>query len=139
MEIGSIIKKCRNVKNITQEQLADKLNVSVQTVSRWENGVNFPDITLLPLISEYFGVSVDYLLGVKSRKTSVKLIRTKEVFSAETMDDLEGFMEKHKKERGTSKTVYDISEKCGKFYLEIETEVDRYVHELSFRSRPKRY
>ena len=102
MEIGSIIKKYRTGKNITQEQLAAKLNVYVQTVSRWENGVNFPDISLLPLISECFGVSVDYLLGVKSEKSSVKLIRTKEIFCAEAVDELERFMEKHKKERGNS-------------------------------------
>lgn len=59
MSIGNKIKQLRFKASYTQEQLAEKLSVSPQAVSKWENGVAMPDITLLPLLSEAFGVSID--------------------------------------------------------------------------------
>ncbi len=56
----------RKLNSISQKQLAEKLGVSFQTVSKWENGVCMPDISLLPNIAECFNVSVDQLLGLKS-------------------------------------------------------------------------
>lgn len=64
MDIGSIIKELRIKKGITQEQLAEMLNVSSQAISRWETSVTYPDILLLPIISNIFEVTTDYLLGV---------------------------------------------------------------------------
>ena len=55
----------RKLNSISQKQLAEKLGVSFQTVSKWENGICMPDISLLPSIAEYFNVSVDQLLGLK--------------------------------------------------------------------------
>lgn len=60
--IGVKIKLLRKKKRITQVQLAKELNVTPQAVSKWENGVSTPDIRLLIPISEFFGVTVDYLL-----------------------------------------------------------------------------
>ncbi len=54
----------RKKGNLTQQELSDILCVSYQTISKWENGVVLPDITMLPKISGYFGVSVDALLGL---------------------------------------------------------------------------
>ena len=54
----------RKKNGLTQQELAEVLNVSYQTISKWENSVTFPDITILPEISSYFGVSVDALLGL---------------------------------------------------------------------------
>jgi len=62
--LGENIKRLRREKGITQETLAELLSVSFQSVSRWERGESYPDITLLPVLSEFFGVSVDELLGV---------------------------------------------------------------------------
>ena len=62
--LGENIKKKRTEQGITQEQLAEALEVSPQAVSRWENEASFPDITLLPVIAGYFDVTVDELLGV---------------------------------------------------------------------------
>lgn len=53
-------------KGITQEKLADYLNVSFQAVSKWENGTSSPDISLLPKISTYFGVTIDELFTFNS-------------------------------------------------------------------------
>ncbi len=53
----------RRERDFSQEALANRLGVSYQTVSKWERGENYPDITLLPAIANYFEVSVDALLG----------------------------------------------------------------------------
>lgn len=55
----------RKKANVTQQELAESIGVSFQTVSKWETGVNMPDITILPLLAEYFKVSTDQLLGLK--------------------------------------------------------------------------
>lgn len=59
------IAELRKNKGIGQQDLADVLGVSFQSVSKWETGTTMPDITLLPSIAEYFNVSVDELLGLK--------------------------------------------------------------------------
>lgn len=63
--LGKRIAMLRKEKGLTQEQLAEKVGVSAQAVSKWENDVSCPDITLLPLLADLFDVSVDELLGVK--------------------------------------------------------------------------
>ena len=55
-KIGSFLKELRKEKGITQEEFAENLNVSGRTVSRWETGVNMPDISLLVDIAEFFNV-----------------------------------------------------------------------------------
>ena len=62
--IGTIIKKLRRDKDITQEKLAEFLNISPQAISRWETDLAMPDITLLPVLANIFNVTTDYLLGV---------------------------------------------------------------------------
>lgn len=64
LNIGNRIKELRRSKEITQEEFADYLGVSYQSVSRWENGVCYPDMELLPIIADFFSVTVDYLMGV---------------------------------------------------------------------------
>ncbi len=64
MELGNKIKQLRNKASLTQEQLADELGISPQSVSKWETGASMPDITLLPKIAERFGVSIDELFDL---------------------------------------------------------------------------
>ncbi len=59
------LKELRNQKQISQGKLAQYLNVSFQAVSKWENGNAYPDITLLPDIARFFGITVDELLCVE--------------------------------------------------------------------------
>ncbi|MBO5109958.1 MAG: helix-turn-helix transcriptional regulator [Clostridia bacterium] len=61
MKIGSKIKELRKRRGITQEQLANSIGISFQAVSKWENGIALPDITLAPMLANYFGVSMDEL------------------------------------------------------------------------------
>lgn len=63
MTIHEIIKANRVGRNLTQEMLAELLNVTPQAVSRWETGISSPDIALLPKIADIFHISVDELLG----------------------------------------------------------------------------
>ncbi len=63
MSIGTNIYTLRKQKKITQLQLAEKLGVSEQAVSKWENDQCAPDISLIPVIANYFGVSIDRIFG----------------------------------------------------------------------------
>lgn len=59
MELGKKIKQLRFKAGLTQEQLAEKLGIGAQSVSKWENAVAMPDITTLPMLAEIFGVTID--------------------------------------------------------------------------------
>lgn len=63
--LGSRIMDYRKKRGITQDQLAEAMGVSCQAVSKWENDLSCPDITLLPQIADYFNVSIDALLRGK--------------------------------------------------------------------------
>ncbi|MCD8021449.1 MAG: helix-turn-helix domain-containing protein, partial [Lachnospiraceae bacterium] len=60
--IGSFIAALRKANGLTQKDLAEKLNVSDKTVSRWERDEGAPDLSLIPVIAEIFGVTCDELL-----------------------------------------------------------------------------
>lgn len=73
LEIGERIKTLRLAHGVTQETLAVALNISYQAVSKWENGIALPDITMLPRIADYFGVTTDYLLGFSPEKQAEEI------------------------------------------------------------------
>jgi len=82
------LKELRNEKNITQQQLADILNVNYRTVSRWENAKTMPDFDILIELSGFYGVSIEELLyGEKATETTER-----------------------KTERKTEETLYSIAE-----------------------------
>ena len=64
LTIGENIRNFRKKNDMTQEELAERLGVTYQSVSRWENGATYPDLELLPAISELLAVTVDELLGM---------------------------------------------------------------------------
>lgn len=63
INIGENIRRLRRERGITQGQLAEKLNITNAAVSKWERGDSFPDITMLFPIADYFGISIDELMG----------------------------------------------------------------------------
>ena len=71
--IGENLRRLRREKDITQEQLAEVLGVSDQSVSRWENDACYPDMELLPTMAKFFETSVDKLLGVDERIEAEKV------------------------------------------------------------------
>ena len=64
MEMGKEIRRLRNDRGITQEALAAALNVTAQTVSKWECGTSIPDVQMLPEIAVYFGITIDQLFAM---------------------------------------------------------------------------
>ncbi|MBR2025396.1 MAG: helix-turn-helix transcriptional regulator, partial [Clostridia bacterium] len=64
MKFAEIFKALRKDKNLTQERIAEVLNVSPQIISRWENDISQPNIDMLPVIAQYFETTIDYLLGI---------------------------------------------------------------------------
>jgi len=68
-KIGQFIKKIREENKLTQKELADKLGVTYQAVSKWENGKNVPDISILKEMSKMFNIDIDEILdGEKKNK-----------------------------------------------------------------------
>ena len=68
MELGKKIRQLRFKAGLTQEQLADRLGISPQSVSKWENAVAMPDISTLPLLAEVFGVTIDDLFDLTAEQ-----------------------------------------------------------------------
>ena len=64
MEMGKEIRRLREDRGITQEALAEVLNVTAQSVSKWERGTSMPDVQMLPQIAVYFGVTIDQLFDI---------------------------------------------------------------------------
>ena len=80
LTIGENIRNFRRKNDLTQEALADRLGVTYQSISRWENGTTYPDLELIPAISEVLGVTADELLGMPQIE--------KEKRAGETFDEL---------------------------------------------------
>lgn len=79
------IAELRHKKKITQQELADIVGVSFQTISKWENGGAMPDITYLPVLAEYFEVSVDPTDGdcaIKRRSIYCKQDRNQRILGS---------------------------------------------------------
>ena len=95
MKIANKIKQMRVQAGFTQEQLANKLGVSSQSVSKWENGVAMPDIMLLPAIAEIFGISIDELFDLtldEKLKRIENRIEIEEEFSEAKFKEYEEFL-----------------------------------------------
>lgn len=72
LSLGKKISELRKEKGITQEELADKLGVSPQAVSKWENDLSCPDIMSLPDIADIFGITIDELFGKTKQKLTLQ-------------------------------------------------------------------
>ncbi len=93
LKTGENIRNYRKKNGLTQEQLAEKLWTSPQTISRWENGTTYPDIETLPMIASFFGITVDALLGCSNKQ--------KEMFCS----DLQKSLTSATKEKDVEKTI----------------------------------
>ncbi len=79
-KVGKFIKKLRKDNNLTQKDLADKYCVTYQAVSKWENGINLPDVSLLREMSRDFNISIEDLLDGEISKTNNKNINHNKIF-----------------------------------------------------------
>lgn len=95
IELGNKIRQLRLQKGITQDTLAKALNISFQTVSKWENNVSMPDIQLLPEIAVYFGSSIDDLFNFSEQAQFERIenmLDMSETLSAEEFSQAEHFL-----------------------------------------------
>ncbi len=76
--IGEKLRALRREKDMTQAELAEKLNVSVQAISKWERNEGYPDITMLPHLARFFDVSIDELMGMGKSRMQEKINAYKE-------------------------------------------------------------
>ncbi len=85
---GTFLKELRKEKGITQEKLAEVFNVSSRTVSRWENGVNMPDLGLLAEIADYYDVDIREIIdGERKSENMDKEIKETVLKAAEYTDN----------------------------------------------------
>ena len=74
-KIGNFIKEIRKKNNLTQKELADKLGVTYQAVSKWETGLNIPDIGIIRQISKMYNIDINEILdGEKKKKKNILII-----------------------------------------------------------------
>lgn len=62
-KIGKFIVECRTFKNITQKELSEKVNISISKLSKWENGVCLPDVSIMPELCEELGITINELIS----------------------------------------------------------------------------
>lgn len=99
VKIGNFLKELRKEKALTQEQLAEHFNVSSRTVSRWENGKNMPDISILVKLAEFYGIELREIIDGE-RKSENMDKETKEVVNKVvdyTSEDKESIINKIQK------------------------------------------
>ena len=75
---GQRFARLRKEKGLTQDDIAQNVNISAQAVSKWENDISMPDISVLPLLSDILDITLDELLG-KAKKQDVKLVEEKDI------------------------------------------------------------
>lgn len=73
LTIGGKIRSLRRQRDLTQEEMAAHLGISFQAISKWERGDGYPDITMLPILANYFSVSIDELMGLSESAKLQKL------------------------------------------------------------------
>jgi len=79
-KIGKFIYECRKNKNLTQEQLAEKIGVTSKSISRWENGNTMPDYSLLKDLCNELDISINELLSGEEIKESEYMMKAEENF-----------------------------------------------------------
>ena len=71
--IGQNLKSFRKARNLTQEEVAKHLGISFQSISKWERNDGYPDITMLPVLAHYYGVTIDELIGMNELESAQAL------------------------------------------------------------------
>lgn len=101
--IANKLKCLRRGRDLTQEEVAAHLGISFQAISKWERGDGYPDITMLPVLANYFNVSVDELIGMD------------EILSAQKLDDINRTWEENR-QTGKHRANVSLMKKALKLY-----------------------
>lgn len=131
--LGRRIARLRLARTATQERLAKELNVSPQAVSKWENDINYPDISLLPDLARFLGVSVDELLSgasasaqesVAAQESSAARERATEVVSV-AADELAEIVEEPTEQDNQGIAVQSSGFSFGKLFGKSMVKVEK--------------
>ena len=117
---------------ISLVSLFQALCQQLQNVSRWETSVNYPDITILPLLASFFNVTTDFLLGMKGDIAVAKLLKTVETFEFESRDEAENMVREFKSTKFPLLKDFQISETDGVVILEVTKEFNADVNTMKF-------
>jgi transcriptional regulator with XRE-family HTH domain len=145
--LGQKLKNLRIEKDLTQKGLAEQLNVSFQTISKWENDENEPDITTLKTLTKIYGCSYDYLFedGNKDNKTiddESEIVLEQEKNKISTCCDCGKELLHndivHNIERRTSSGIKEMVTICDACFKKHEEEIDRRTQEVedSMKAKP---
>ncbi len=124
--IGERIRALRAARHMTQEALARKLNITAQAVSKWEQGVTSPDISLLPEIAELFGVSIDELFGREPRTETAYESRREALL---VLYEASGSEEDFSRAADAYRAIFADGKPCPNDYLDYA-----FLHERRTRS-----
>ena len=122
MKIGNFLKELRKEKGITQAQLAETLNVSARTVSRWETGSNMPDISILVDIADYYDISIPEIINGE-RKSEIMIEEERKI--AKTMSD---YATTEKEKIFKEMKIQSIMGVCALVLYWILHETDAYIY-----------
>ena len=131
---GENIKSLRKTKGLTQEEFANSIGVSFQTVSKWERGDSYPDITILPIISEYFETTVDALLGIDKSKREQKVNEYITMYSELRLKERKIVLEEFEKAVREFPHDYRIAVR----YMELLMEENFHVYRKDFENVSKK-
>ncbi len=138
MEIGAKIKQLRAKAGLTQEQLANALGISAQSVSKWENAVTMPDIALLPLLAGELGVSIDELFDLTADQKLHRIERGIDVqteFSPEEFARHEEFLLHQLDEYPDRTEILEHLSRLYHFRMEADARrVSKYAREAMLRA-----
>ena len=144
MEIGKRIRQLRTNKGVTQEELANALNVSNQAVSRWETGITMPDIYLLPSIALFFGVTIDEIFN-PSPEEKLERLRRRFYYTEDYLsdDEFRSALSFLKEQEGVYDDTADIWHLLAQLYLNrIEKDkkiVEKYAKKAMRLSADKSF
>ena len=133
MNLGYKIKQLRYKSGLTQEQLASRLGISAQSVSKWETSVTMPDITLLPLLAGEFGVTIDELfdLTIDYKLNRIeRCIETEDEIAPDLFREYEDLLKNQLLENEDRERVLSLL--AGLYYNRMEADakkVSRYARE----------
>ena len=131
MTLGQKIKKLRNDKDLTQKDLADQVHVTFQTVSKWENDENEPDVSTLRELSKLFGCSMDFLLSEEEQEEPKQEVVEAQVV-APVVEQVTKTIIIHQKEM-------HVCRRCNKDIPEEELAVDHFCTRHASRGRSAEY
>ena len=123
---GAMLKTLRKERGITQEQLAEHFNVSSRTVSRWENGINLPDISLLIEISEFYETDLRGILSGE-RSTSVMNEEMKE-----TVRQVSEYTDDQKEKTLKKVRIYSVIGLVSIFGIYILTQFSAFFYKWTY-------